>query len=54
MTDCGNYETTLTSAEAQRDWFKCSCGKVVKIKARRDDTVFIPRHNSPKTIVKTK
>jgi hypothetical protein len=45
--DCGNYSTPVSPAEAANGRFCCSCGKIVKIRANRENVAFIPRHREP-------
>ena len=50
---CGGGETTVSAAEARDGWIRCpDCGKTIKIRARRDQTTFVPYH-TPKSAEKT-
>lgn len=47
----GGGRTPVSSAEAVRGWIHCSwCGKVLKIRANRENEANIPRHSRKKDI----
>lgn len=42
----GSGGVTVSTREALRGEFRCSaCGKMLKIRARRDNTATLPRHS---------